>query len=72
MWFVPARWLVIAVAIGRLLLSRGSLAKVGVVGLLWSFAPRTLKMVTVGLAAAATIMIAGTLAAIALLALQLS
>jgi uncharacterized membrane protein len=72
MWFVPARWLVIAVAIARLLLIRGSLAKVGAVGLLWSFAPRKLKMVTVGLAATATIMIAGAVAAIALLALQLS
>jgi uncharacterized membrane protein len=71
MWFVPARWVVIAVAIARLLLIRGSLAKVGAVGVLWSFAPRKLKMVTVGFAAAATIMIAGALAAIALLALQL-
>ena len=71
-WFVPARWLVIAFAIARLLLIRGAFAKVGAVGLLWSFAPRKLKMVTVGFAAAATIMIAGALAAIALLALQLS
>jgi hypothetical protein len=71
-WFVPARWLVIAVAIARLLLIRGPFAKVGAVGLLWSFAPRKLKLVTAGLAAAATIMIAGALAAIALLALQLN
>jgi len=71
-WFVPARWLVIAVAIARLLLIRGAFAKVGAVGLLWSFAPRKLKMLTAGLAAAAGILIVGSLAAIALLVLQLS
>jgi hypothetical protein len=70
-WFVPARWLVVAVAIARLLLVRGAFAKVGAVGLLWSFAPRKLKMVTAGLAAAAGIVIVGSLAAITLLVLQL-
>lgn len=68
---MPARWLVIAVAIARLLLIRGAFAKVGAVGLLWSFAPRKLKMVTAGLAAAAGIVIVGSLAAITLLILQL-
>jgi hypothetical protein len=72
LWFVPARWLVIAVAIARLLLVRGAFAKVGAVGLLWSFAPRRLKMVTAGLAAAAGILIVGSLAAVTLLVLQLS
>jgi hypothetical protein len=71
-WFVPARWLVVAFAIARLLLTKGAFAKIGVVGLLWSLAPRKLKVVTAGLAAAWAIVIAGSLAAIALLALQLS
>ena len=71
-WFVPARWLVVAFAIARLLLTKGAFAKFGVVGLLWSLAPRKLKVVTAGVAAAWAIMIAGSLAAIALLALQLS
>jgi hypothetical protein len=69
---VPARWLVVAFAIARLLLTKGAFAKIGVVGLLWSLAPRKLKFVTAGVAAAWAIMIAGSLAAIALLALQLS
>lgn len=71
-WFVPARWLVMALAIVRLLLTRGAFAKVGVAGLLWSIAPRKLRVVAGGLVAAAMIMVAGSLAAIALLALQLS
>jgi len=71
-WFVPARWLVVALAIARLLLTKGAFAKIGFVGLLWSLAPRKLKVVTAGLLAAWAIMIAGSLAVIALLALQLS
>ena len=70
-WFVPARWLVVALAIARLLLTKGAFAKIGFVGLLWSLAPRKLKVVTAGLLAAWAIMIAGSLAVIALLALQL-
>jgi len=61
-----------ALAIARLLLTQGAFATVGVAGLLWSFAPRKLRVVAGGLVAAAMIMVAGSLAAIALLALQLS
>lgn len=61
-----------ALAIARLLLTRGAFAKVGVAGLLWSLAPRKLRVVAGGLVAASMIMVAGSLAAIALLALQLS
>jgi hypothetical protein len=61
-----------ALAIARLVLTRGAFAKVGVGGLLWSLAPRKLRIVAGGLVAAAMIMVAGSLAAIALLALQLS
>jgi len=71
-WFVPARWLVVVLALARLLLTRGAFAKIGFAGLLWSLAPRTLRIVTAGVLAAATIMVAGSLAAIALLVLQLS
>lgn len=71
-WFVPARWLVVALAIARLLLTRGLFAKVGVAGLLWSVAPRKLRLAAAGALAAVSIMIAGSVAAIALLALQLS
>ncbi len=69
---MPARWLVIALAIAKLLLTRGAFVKVGAAGLVWTVLPRKLKIVAVGLAAAATLVIAGSLAAIALLALQLS
>lgn len=71
-WFVPARWLVIALAIAKLLLTRGAFVKISAAGLVWTVVPRKLKIVAVGLAAAATLVIAGSLAAIALLALQLS
>ena len=71
-WFVPARWLVMALATARLLLTKGAFAKVGVAGLVWSLAPRKLRIVAGGLVAAAMVMVAGSLAAIALLALQLS
>jgi hypothetical protein len=70
-WIVPARWLVIALAIAKLLVAKGAFAKVGAVGLVWSFAPRKLKMLAAGVAAAATLVLAGSLSAIALLALQL-
>ena len=70
-WFVPARWLVVALAIAKLILTKGAFGKAAVAGLLWSLAPRKLRIVTAGLFAAATVVIAGSLAAIALLALQL-
>jgi len=71
-WFVPARWLVVVFAVARLVLTRGAVAKVGVAGLLWTLTPRKLKIAAAGLAAAAAIVVAGSLAAVALLALQLS
>ena len=67
--FVPARWLVVALAVFRLFVTRG---KLGIVGIVWTVAPRRLKIAAVGLALAATIVLAGALASIALLALQLS
>jgi hypothetical protein len=65
--FVPARWLVIL----QLLLKRGALGKVGIAALLWSVAPRKLRLIAAGLAAAVAVVVLGSLAAIALLLIQL-
>jgi hypothetical protein len=69
--FVPARWLAVLFAIAQLVLKRGALGKVGLAALLWSVAPRKLRLVAGGLAAAAVIVVLGSLAAIALLLMQL-
>ncbi len=67
--FVPARWVVLALGAGRLLLRGG---KLGLAGLAWTFLPRKLKLWAVGLALAASIVVVGALAAIALLVLQIA
>ena len=69
--FVPARWLAVLFAIVQLVLRRGALGKVGIAALLWSVAPRKLRLFVGGLAAAAVIVVFGALAAIALLVIQL-
>jgi hypothetical protein len=69
--FVPARWVVVALGATRLLLRGGKLGKLGLAGLAWTFLPRKLKLWAVGLALAATIVVVGSLAAIALLVLQI-
>jgi hypothetical protein len=69
---LPARWILVLVAMARLLLKGGKLGKFGIAGLVWSFAPRKLKYAAAGLAAAATIVLFGAVAAITLLALQLN
>ena len=69
--FGPARWLAVLLAIVRLLFRGGKVSKLGLAGLMWSYTPRTLKIVAAGLALAATIMLLGAIAAITLLALQL-
>src|SRR5262245_25168231 len=70
--FVPARWLVLVLSIAWALFSPGPVSKLGITSLVWSFAPRSVKIVAVGLAAGATIVFLGAIAAIALLALQLT
>jgi hypothetical protein len=70
--FVPARWLVLASSIVWALLSRRRISKVGIASLLWSVTPRGLKFAAGGLALFATVVFLGALAAIALLALQLT
>jgi hypothetical protein len=69
--FVPARWLAVLFAIVQLVLRRGALGKIGIAALLWSVAPRKLRLVAGGLAGAAVIVVFGALAAIALLVIQL-
>ena len=69
--FVPARWLTVLLAIARLLLKGRKVSKLGLAGLVWSYTPKTLKIIAAALALAATIMLLGAIAAITLLALQL-
>jgi hypothetical protein len=70
--FVPARWVLLLAAVARLLLTGGTLGKLSIAGFVWSFAPRKLKLAAAGLAAAMAIVLAGALAAIALLAMQIA
>ncbi len=69
--FVPAHWILTPFALLRLWLE-GRIGKLGIAGLLWSLMPRTLKLVTAGLAGAGAIVVAGALAALTLLAIQLT
>jgi hypothetical protein len=71
--FVPASWLAAALAVGKIWLRGGSLGTLGIAGLLvWSFSPRPLKLAAVFLVATVATALAGALAAIALLAMQLT
>ena len=69
---MPARWILLLMALARLLLTGGTLGKLSVAGLVWSFAPRKLKLTAAGLAAAMTIVLMGAIAAIALFATQIA
>jgi hypothetical protein len=69
--FVPAGWLVAAVGVSRLLIRGGTLGKLSVAGLIWSVTPRKLKLVAAGLALSGLIVLAGAMAALALLAIEL-
>ena len=70
--FVPARWLVVAFGASRLLLRGGRLGRLGIAGIAWAILPRKVKLVAAGLVVAAAIVVLGSLAAIALLFIQLS
>jgi hypothetical protein len=72
MRFVPAWWLLAALALLRVWLSGGAFGKLGAAGLVWSLAPRKLKLLAGGLAGVALLVMAGAVAALALLAIQLS
>lgn len=70
--FVPARWLVLLLGIAWTLLTGGKIAKLGLVGLVWSVTPKPLKVAVAGVVVSWAIVVAGAVAAITLLALQLS
>ena len=66
--FVPARWLVLLLGIAGTLLTGG---KLGLAGLAWSVTPKPVKAVAAGLVVTWMIVVAGALAAITLLLLQI-
>jgi len=70
--FVPASWLVLLLGIAWTALTRGKIAKLGLAGLIWSVAPRPLKIVAAGVVLSWILVVAGALAAIALLALEIN
>jgi hypothetical protein len=70
--FVPARWLVLLSGIAWTLLTGGKVAKLGLVGLVWSVTPKPLKVAAAGVVVTWAIVVAGALAAITLLVLQIS
>jgi hypothetical protein len=69
--FVPARWLVLLLGIAWTLLRGGKIAKLGLVGLLWSVTPKPLKVAAAGVVLTWMLVVAGALAALTLLALQI-
>jgi uncharacterized membrane protein YecN with MAPEG domain len=70
--FVPARWLVLLLGIAWTVLTGGKVARLGLVGLVWSVTPKPLKVAAAGVVVTWMIVVAGALAAITLLALQIS
>jgi hypothetical protein len=70
--FVPARWLALLLGITWTMLTGGKIARLGLVGLVWSITPRRVKVVAAGVVLTWMVVVAGALAAIALLALQIS
>ena len=69
--FVPARWLVLLLGLAWTVLSGGTVAKLGLAGLVWSVAPRPVKVVAAGVLVTWVIVLLGALAAIALLVLRI-
>jgi hypothetical protein len=69
---VPARWLVLALSILMPLLTRRPIGKFSIAAMVWSFAPRRLRIAATGFAVAASIVLVGAIPAITLLALQLT
>ena len=70
--FIPARWLVLALAVVESLVSRGRISKLGIASLVWAVTPRSLKITAAGLAVGVSIVLLGAIAALTLLALQLT
>jgi hypothetical protein len=70
--FVPAWWLLAALVVLRVWLSGGTFGKLGAARLVWSLAPRKLKLLTGGFAAVTLLLTAGAAATLALLAMYVT
>jgi len=70
--FIPARWLLLLLAVVRTLSGRATIGKLGIAGLVWTYTPRKLKLAAAILATSGLIVIVGALAAITILVLQLT
>ena len=70
--FRPARWLLTALTVLALWLVSPTLGKRGLLGLAWQFAPRRLRLIAGGVAALVLIVLAGSVAALALALTQLA
>jgi hypothetical protein len=68
--FVPARWLVLLLGIAWTFLRGGTIGKLGLAGLAWSVTPKPVKVAVAGVVVSWVIVVAGAVAAITLLALQ--
>jgi len=69
--FRPARWLLAALTVLALWLLSPTLGKRGLAGLAWEFAPRRLRLIAGGVATLVLVVLAGSVAAIALALTQL-
>ncbi len=69
---MPAWWLLATLTLLKVWLSGGTFGKLGAAGLVWSLAPRKLKLVAGGFAGAALLVTAGAITALALFAMQLA
>ena len=70
--FVPARWLVLLLGIAWTVLTGGKIARLGLAGVVWSVTPKPVKAAAAAVVVTWMIVVAGALAAITLLALQIS
>jgi hypothetical protein len=70
--FIPATWLVLALAVVESLFGRGRISKLGIASLVWALTPRSLKIAAAVLAVGVSVVVLGAIAAITLLALQLA
>jgi hypothetical protein len=69
--FRPARWLLTALTVLALWVVSPKLGKRGLLALAWQFAPRRLRLIAGGATALALVVLAGSVAALALALTQL-
>jgi hypothetical protein len=70
--FRPARWLLTALTVLALWLVSPTLGKRGLLGLAWQFAPRRLRLIAGGVATLVLVVLAGSVAALAVALTQLA